>query len=94
MHHLVVGILGPALGFVLAWALVALARHDQSSASKASLRLHAAGAGLIGCAALRFVAGPAILFSWLFAIGITLLLAGVIASGWNVWTSVRRGVHR
>jgi hypothetical protein len=55
------------------------------------LRFHAAGVLLIGCAALRFVAGPAIYFSWLFALGMTLLFAGLLASGWNVWTSVRRG---
>ena len=89
-----VGILGPLLSCVLAWILVALSRQDQSSASKASLQLHAAGVGLIGCAALRFIAGPAIYFTRLFVVGMTLLLAGALASGWNVWTSTRRGGMR
>ncbi len=91
MHRLAVGILGPLLSFVLALVLVGLARKDQSSASKLSLRLHAAGVLLVGCAALRFVAGPQDYFTWLLFAGLTLLFAGVLASGWNVWMSVRRG---
>lgn len=89
MLRLAIGVLGPLLGLVMVWTFVAMARRDPPGASRVSMLLHAVGLGLVGCAAVRFIAGPAFYFDWLLMGGITVMLAGTIVGGWDAWSKFR-----
>lgn len=89
MRHLVTGLVGFGLSMSFGVMLVAMARRVPRGSGRSSLLLQAVGVALVGCAAVRFIVGPAAFFTRLLLGGVGLLVIASVASGWEAWTAFR-----